>query len=64
MRRLSAVLRRHLPMMLAVLALIAVVVVLWIFSTPIAQRDPPGGGVPLGRSPEGGGPLRPPPPRR
>ena len=56
MRRVSAFLRRQLPMMLAVLALIAVVVVLWIFSTPIAQRDPPGGGVPLGHSPGGGRP--------
>ena len=56
MRRVSAFLRRQLPMMLAVLALIAVVVVLWLFSTPIAQRDPPGGGVPLGRSPGGGDP--------
>jgi hypothetical protein len=57
MRRVSAFLRRQLPMILAVLALIAAVVVLWIFSTPIAQRDPPGGGVPLGRSP-GGADLR------
>jgi hypothetical protein len=56
MRRALAFLRRHLPMMLAVLALMAVVVVLWLFSAPIAQRDPPGGGVPLGRSPEGGNP--------
>ena len=58
MRRVSAFLRRHLPMMLAVLALIAVMVVLWIFSAPIAQRDPPGGGVPLGRSPGRGDPRR------
>jgi len=36
MRRVSAFLRRHLPMILAVLVLLAVVV-LWIFSAPIAQ---------------------------
>jgi hypothetical protein len=53
MRRALAFLRRHLPMMLAVLALMAVVVVLWLFSTLIAQRDPPGRGDPRG-APLGG----------
>jgi hypothetical protein len=61
MRRVSVFLRRHLPMILAVLVLLAIVVVLWIFSAPIAQRGPPGGGVPLGRSPMGGDPRRGPP---
>ena len=38
MRRVSAFLRRHPPMILAVLViLLAVVVVVWIFSTPIAS---------------------------
>jgi hypothetical protein len=37
MRRVSAFLRRYLPMILAVLVLLAVVVVVWIFSAPIAQ---------------------------
>lgn len=37
MRRVSAFRRRHLPMILAVLVLLAVVVVVWIFSAPIAQ---------------------------
>jgi hypothetical protein len=40
-------------MMLGALILLAVVVLLWMFSAPIAQRDPPGGGIPLGRSPGG-----------
>jgi hypothetical protein len=40
-------------MMLGALIVLAVVVVLWIFSAPIAQRDPPGGDVPLGHSPGG-----------
>jgi hypothetical protein len=37
MRRVSAFLRRHLPMMLAVLPLLAIVVVWWMFSAPIPQ---------------------------
>jgi hypothetical protein len=36
MRRVSVFLRRYLPLILAVLGLLAVVVVVWIFSTPIA----------------------------
>jgi hypothetical protein len=61
MRQVFAFLRRHLLMTLAGLVLIAVVVVLWLFSAPIPQRDPPGGGVPLGRSPMGGDPRKGPP---
>jgi hypothetical protein len=37
MKQVSTFLRRYLPMMLAILALLAVVVVVWIFSAPIAQ---------------------------
>jgi Pentapeptide repeats (8 copies) len=37
MRQVSAFLRRHLPRMLWALIPLAVVVVVWIFSTPIAQ---------------------------
>jgi hypothetical protein len=37
MRRVSAFLRRHLLMMLAVLIFLAVAMVLWIFSAPIVQ---------------------------
>ncbi len=37
MRRASTFLRRHLPMMVGDLVLLAVVVVLWIFSALIAQ---------------------------
>jgi len=37
MRRISAFLRRHLPMFLVVLILLAVVVVVWVFSAPVAQ---------------------------
>jgi hypothetical protein len=37
MRRISAFLRRYLPGILAVLVLLAVVAVVWIFSAPIAQ---------------------------
>jgi Pentapeptide repeats (8 copies) len=37
MRRISAFLRRHLPIMLGALILLAAVVVLWIFSAPVAQ---------------------------
>src|SRR5262245_49902707 len=36
MRRVSAFLRRHLSMMLGALVFLAVVVVVWIFSAPIA----------------------------
>ena len=37
MRQVSVFLRRHLPATLGALVLLAVVVILWIFSTPIAQ---------------------------
>ena len=37
MRRVSAFLRRYLPMILAVLVILAVVAVVWGFSAPIAQ---------------------------